>query len=175
MSKPFITKDIAYNKKLRLATNQFPKGVFLTVAKQDKVNTMTIGWGMIGVMWGKPMFAVGVRPSRYSYSFLDLGSEFTVSIPLTQKLKKELSFCGSHSGRSMNKIEALDIHYQPAKQVQAPVIAECELHYECRVVAKNQLFGEGIEESIINRSYQQNDFHTIFYGEIVSCYKIVEE
>ena len=56
------------------------KGVFLTVG-EDKPNTMTIGWGSISVYWNKPVFIVPVRHSRYSYSILEKGSGFTVSVP----------------------------------------------------------------------------------------------
>ena len=36
--------------------NAMKKGILLTTAADGKVNTMTIGWGFIGVEWGKPIF-----------------------------------------------------------------------------------------------------------------------
>jgi hypothetical protein len=39
-------------------------GILLTTALDGQVNTMTIGWGQLGVVWSKPMFAVLVRESR---------------------------------------------------------------------------------------------------------------
>ena len=40
------------------------KGAFLTVQGGGHLNTMTIGWGMVGICWRKPvaMVAVGSAP-----------------------------------------------------------------------------------------------------------------
>ena len=46
-------------------------GILLTTAWEGKVNTMTIGWGKIGVVWSRPVFEVLVRESRYTKEFLD--------------------------------------------------------------------------------------------------------
>ena len=42
------------------------KGILLTTKGQTGVNTMTIGWGTIGIEWGRPMFVAYVRESRYT-------------------------------------------------------------------------------------------------------------
>jgi flavin reductase (DIM6/NTAB) family NADH-FMN oxidoreductase RutF len=164
-------KEIPYSKTLKDAMNQIPKGSFLTVKKNDEVNTMTIGWATAGVMWGRPVFVIGVRPSRYTYSFLEIGSEFSISVPLNQKLKKELGFCGSHSGKTINKFEECAISSHEGFKVKVPFVKECGLHFECRVVAKHQLIKEYMDETIIARHYPEDDYHMIFYGEIISCFK----
>ena len=58
------------------------KGVLLTTKDGDEVNTMTIGWGMMGIEWGKPVFLALVRQSRHTKKLLDATGEFTVNIPL---------------------------------------------------------------------------------------------
>ena len=42
------------------------KGVLITAAADGKVNPMTIGWGTLGIQWGKPIFIAFVRESRYT-------------------------------------------------------------------------------------------------------------
>ena len=41
-------------------------GILLTTKVADKVNSMTIGWGTIGIIWERPVFAAYVRQQRYS-------------------------------------------------------------------------------------------------------------
>ena len=48
-----------------------PKGVLLTTACDGNVNTMTIGWAHIGIVWSKPVFIAYVRESRYTKELLD--------------------------------------------------------------------------------------------------------
>jgi len=80
-------------------------GGFLVSGEADSPNLMTIGWGSIGIMWGKPIITVPVRFSRYSHDLMDKQSEFTVCFPKPGELKKEIAFCGSKSGREYNKAE----------------------------------------------------------------------
>ena len=99
------------------------RGVFLTVG-EDKPNTMTIGWGSISVYWGKPIFIVPVRHSRYSYSILEEGDVFTVSVPpLTQEMNSALGICGSRSGRDTDKYGLAGLSLLPGRTVKVPVIA----------------------------------------------------
>ncbi len=136
---------------------------------------MTIGWATSGVMWGRPVFVIGVRPSRYTYELIDFGTEFTVSVPMNQKLKQQLGFCGTASGRNQDKFEHCDITALEAQAVEVPVIEECGLHFECKVVAKHQLIDEFIDDTIKERYYPEGDFHMIFYGEILKCYKTEQQ
>ena len=57
-------KEIAYNQYAKETLEILSKGALLTVKSGEKVNAMTIGWGSIGFMWGKPVFMAMVRPSR---------------------------------------------------------------------------------------------------------------
>ena len=52
-------------------------GILLTTGEQG--NPMTIGWGMLGRIWSKPVFTVLVRPSRYSFGLLEALPEFAVN------------------------------------------------------------------------------------------------
>lgn len=168
-------KEVPYNRILKDAMAQVPKGAFLNVKKDGKVNTMTIGWATSGVMWGRNVFVVGVRPSRYTYSLIDMGDSFTVSVPVNQQLKKQLGFCGSRSGRDIDKFEEAEITAVDGMEVDVPVVAECGLHFECKVVAKHQLVPEFIDDVINNRFYPEgNDYHMIFYGEILKSYKVMD-
>ena len=69
------------------------KGVLLNT-NGDKFNSMVIGWGHLGVIWGRPTFAVYVREHRYTKPQLDRTREFTVSIPLNAPDPEINRICG---------------------------------------------------------------------------------
>lgn len=165
--------DVDYKQPVPEVIERLSKeGVFLNSAFEDKKNTMTIGWGSIGVIWGRPVFIVAVRYSRHSYELINKSGVFTVSIPRENELKKELAFCGSKSGRDLDKFEECRLTPVKGRSVDAPIIEECETHYECRVVYKQAMEPALIDEKIDARFYSNNNFHVIFYGEIVDCYTL---
>ena len=45
--------------------------MLVTAEKDGKVNTMTASWGGVGIMWGKPVAYVFIRPQRYTKEFID--------------------------------------------------------------------------------------------------------
>ena len=75
------------------------RGILLTTKANGKVNTMTIGWGTVGIEWGRPMFVAYVRESRFTRQLLDQNPEFTVNCPIGDVDKKILGVCGTKSGR----------------------------------------------------------------------------
>lgn len=165
-----MKKDVLYNQYLKEVLEQLPKGAFLTVQDNDKLNTMTIGWGTVGYIWRKPIFVVAVRYSRYTYLLLERSKEFTVSIPLNKDLKKELAVCGTKSGRDIDKFKELNLTPEPAKVINTPAIGECDLHYECKVVYQQAMEPALINENVYKDCYPKGDFHVLYYGEIVACY-----
>lgn len=148
------------------------QGAFLTVKNEDKVNTMTVSWGQIGYQWNRPVFTVLVRKSRYTYDFIENSDNFTISIPLNKEMKEALTFCGTKSGRDMDKIKECNLTLKESTEVDTPIISECELHYECRIVGKAPLMPNLLDDEIQKLSYKNNDYHTLYFGEIVNCYKL---
>lgn len=167
-------EELDYNNRYLLqALQQMPAGAFLTTRLGDKINTMTIGWGAVGFIWGHPVLIVAVRRSRHTYEIIDKSGEFTVSFPLGHNLKRELEICGTRSGRDIDKFQACTLTPQPGRKVETPVIGECLLHYECKVIYKQPMEPDLVRKDIDQRFYGNKDYHTIYYGKIVACYKQV--
>jgi flavin reductase (DIM6/NTAB) family NADH-FMN oxidoreductase RutF len=133
-------------------------------------NPMTIGWGTMGIIWGKPVFTVLVRPSRYSYTLLEAFPQFSVNVP-TGKLKKALAVCGSKSGRDTDKISTCGLTLQPGIILPVPHIRECHLHYECRVLQTAELNRDNYDETLLNHHYPQGDFHRVYFAEILGAFR----
>jgi len=165
-----MIKNIPYNQFM-LEVDRYLKsgGVFLT-SHGEKDNTMVLGWGGITILWGKPIFIVPIRKSRYSYELIEKTGEFTVSVPIDTNLKKAMAICGSKSGRYMDKFAECGITRLPGQIVNVPIIAECLLHYECKVVYKQEIVPQNLDKQMDSIWYP--DYHTFFFGEIVACYTI---
>lgn len=151
-----------------------PAGILLTTAAEGKVNTMTIGWGSIGVDWSRPIFTAYVRESRYTKQMLEKNGEFTVNIPVGPVDKKILGYCGTKSGRDTDKIRDLGLHTVPSDVVSVPGIVELPLTLECRVLYKEEQDLSRIPGDILERYYPDGDHHHVYYGEIVNAYLIEE-
>lgn len=167
--KAILEQD--YYQSLTEAVNSLKVGAFMTVKAKNQVNTMTIAWGMFGYIWGKPIMQVLVRDSRFTKEFIDQEPEFTVSFPLVGDMKESLKVCGSKSGRTVDKIKVLNLELNDGVATNVPTISGCDLYVECKVVAKQRMTKlEMMDESVID-CYKDNDFHTMYYGEVLSVYK----
>lgn len=159
------------------------KGILLTTQSQGKVNTMTIGWGMMGIEWGKPVFIAYVRQSRYTRELLDETGEFTVNIPAGNGDTNILKVCGTRSGRNLDKVSHLNLTLEQSEVVDVPGIKEFPITLECKVIYRREQDLSLIREDLRNLYYPQDvdgsapgknrDFHVVYYGEIVNAYQIV--
>jgi flavin reductase (DIM6/NTAB) family NADH-FMN oxidoreductase RutF len=147
---------------------QIKKGAFLTVQADNAMNIMTIGWTSIGFMWGRSIMTILVRTSRFTFGLIERASDFTVSVPITD-MKKELEFCGSHSGGKVDKMKKCGLKMSPGEKVKTPVLNIPGIHFECRIVYKSPLNPDALADSY-RHLYPDKDYHTIYFGEIVHCY-----
>ena len=147
--------------------------LLVTKGSDAAANVMTIGWGTVGIVWGLDVFVVLVRPSRYSYSRLEEVGEFTVNVP-GKELGAAALHCGTVSGRDNDKFEQMELTVVPGEMVEVPVIEECLMHYECRVVHRNDVVAGALAEAIVRDAYPQADFHRVYYGEILGVWADTE-
>jgi len=163
--------EIGYTDRLKEAFEVMGKmGLLLvSVDANGKPNAMTIGWGTVGIIWGKPIFTVLVRPSRYTHNLIEQTRDFTVNVP-TPEMADIVAFCGSASGRDHDKFKEKGLIAVPSKKIKSPIIEQCTINYECKVVHKNDVIKEKLDGAILSSAYRSGDFHTIYYGEILGVY-----
>ena len=164
-----------------LITKMLPKGILLNTSG-DKFNSMVIGWGHLGTLWGKPTFHVYVRQGRYTKPQLDKTGEFTISVPL-EKIDPAINrILGGQSGYNIDKVKEAGLELEEAEVIGTPGIRQYPLTIECRVLyAQDQELAK-IPADIRERTYPQDvpgteplanrDFHTMYVGEIVDAYII---
>ena len=158
-------------------------GVLLTTKSNEKVNSMTISWGTLGVEWGRVIFTVYVRENRFTKAQLDKNPEFTVNIPVRSFDKKILGFCGTKSGKDVDKIKELGLTLEEPNVISVPAIKELPFTLECKVLYNQLQDGSDLPKNIKKDYYPEDvdsnfygankDYHVMYYGEIVSAY-IVE-
>lgn len=146
------------------------KGAFLNVRSKEKSNTMAIGWAMMGICWRKPVMMVAVRNSRYTYEIMEEALDFTLSIPKGD-LRDEIFYCGTKSGRDVDKLKECGLSFAAGQKVESPIIDTAGLHVECKIVYKNPIDPDSLLPAY-HSIYPESDFHTLYFGEILTCYQI---
>jgi flavin reductase (DIM6/NTAB) family NADH-FMN oxidoreductase RutF len=134
-----------------------------------KANLMTIGWGAMGSVWGMPLWFVLVRPSRYTYRCIEHSGCFTVNVP-TEAMGKACAYCGSKSGRDVDKFAECKLTARKASTVLAPVVTECPIVYECQVVHSNDVIPSKLADDIRSGMYVSGDYHRVYCGKILAAY-----
>ena len=135
----------------------------LTSGDEEAFNTMTVSWGGIGELWGKDVAFIFVRPQRYTYNFMEKFSHFSLSF-FGGEYKKELAFCGSKSGKDVDKIKVTGL--TPIKIYDTMGFKEAKITVVMKKLAYQDMNPNGfIDESIMD-NYKAGDFHRIYIGEI---------
>ena len=142
-----------------------PKGILMTTKTGDYVNTMVIGWGHIGIEWGRPIFVAYVRESRHTKQMVEECGEFTVNVPVGEVDPAIIRVCGSKSGRDMDKVAELGLHLEEPEVISVPGIKELPITLECRVIYKQDQDLSALEEGSRSHYYtpgtsDDGNYHT---------------
>ena len=105
--------------------------VLVTTNDGTKDNVMTISWTM--VMDFTPRFAITTGEWNYSYAALVKSRECVIAIPTVDMLDTVVGI-GICSGEDTDKFARFKLTRKPAREVGAPLIAECIANIECKVV-----------------------------------------
>lgn len=141
------------------------KWMLVTAAKsKQEVNTMTASWGGLGIMWGKPVAFIFIRPQRYTKEFIEASDTLSLTF-FDETYRKTLSYLGSVSGRDEDKIKTAKLNV--AFDDETPYFEDAEV----ALIAKKlyaQDMGEEflIEKDIQNKWYPAEDWHTMYVCEI---------
>jgi flavin reductase (DIM6/NTAB) family NADH-FMN oxidoreductase RutF len=142
----------------------------LLVASLDgrgRPNVMTASWGSIGIYWSRPIFIAPIRKSRYTHGCITQTGDFTLNA-LPRKLADLAIFCGTVSGRDHDKFAEAGLTPVRGLKVKSPIIEECVLHYECKVVHTNAVAPKALIRDILRSHYRDADYHSYFFGQIMA-------
>jgi len=130
----------------------------VTAGTKKSFNTMTIAWGTLGVLWHKPVCVVYVRPTRHTFQFMEKADRFTVSF-FPRKYREALTYCGTHSGRDVNKIAETGL--TPVAADGTVHFAEARLVLVCRKLYRQDILPELFETPSLDKIYPKKDYHRV--------------
>ncbi len=147
--------------------------MLVTAGTKDKFNTMTASWGGLGIMWNKKVSFIFIRPQRYTLPFIEENDSFTLSF-FDHRYREALKFCGSHSGRDVNKVAETGLTPR-FSETGAVSFEEAKLIIECRKLYRQDFSPAGFCDPSLEKNYPEKDYHRMFIGEIISCCRSGEE
>lgn len=150
------------NKRSCLKT--MPKIIVSCRDKEGKDNALVVGYAC-NCSFDPPMIMVGIVPSRYSYKIIKESKSFVVNIAI-DKNKKIYDYLGSVSGRDEDKFKKLNIATTNGTFVDAPLIDECPINIECKVVdsiltGSHEMFIGTVEKVHAEKEYLNDKGGTI--------------
>lgn len=138
--------------------------MLITAGEKGNLNTMTASWGGIGVLWNKNVTFSFIRPQRYTFDFMEKNEYYSLSF-FNQNYKKELTFCGTNSGRNINKIEK--IAFNTRFDESAPYFDEARLTLICKKIYADFINPKCFIDQSLDSNYKDKDYHKMYIGEIV--------
>lgn len=138
--------------------------LLVTAEKEGKVNAMTASWGGVGVMWGKNVAFIVIRPQRYTKEFIDAADTVSLSV-LGEEHRKTLGYLGSVSGRDEDKITKSGLRVSHIDGT--PYFEEANT-----VIIGRKLYAQEyrpecfIDKAADEKWYPGKDYHTMYILEI---------
>lgn len=137
----------------------------VTSGTEERFNTMTVSWGGVGIMWGKPVAFTFIRPQRYTFEFMENNEYFTMSF-FDESRRDALKFCGSRSGRDCDKVKETGL--TPAFTDEGvPYFEEARLVLVCKKMYSQFLNEDSITDSESVAKWYNDDYHKMYISEIV--------
>jgi flavin reductase (DIM6/NTAB) family NADH-FMN oxidoreductase RutF len=102
------------------------------VDDKGKPNIITIGASSI-CSSNPPTVGIAVGTAQYSLRLIKRTGDFGVNLPRSDQVW-QTDFCGSRSGRDINKFEAVGFTVQQAVAIRSPLIEECPVSMECKLI-----------------------------------------
>ncbi len=147
-------KKLASN--IALSVQPVPKTIVSCRGKDGRNNALVVGF-TANASLDPVMVMVGIVPSRFSHQLVKDSGCFVINLP-KKGFEKEYNYLGSRSGRDEDKFAALDLKWEDAKYVDAPILTDCPVSIECSVVdsikpGTHELFIGKVEAVHVDEQY----------------------
>ena len=136
----------------------------LSAGTKEDHNTMTISWGGMGTLWGKPVVTVYVKPCRHTFQYMNRNEYFTVSF-YPEKYRKALTIMGSVSGRDTDKDQESGLMVRDL--AKAITYEEAGVTLLCRRIYWQDLDEEHMPGDVVKQNYLSEDAHRMYIGEVI--------
>ena len=143
-------------KNMVLCMQPVPQTIVSCRDKEGRNNALVVGF-TANVSLDPVMVMVGIVPSRFSHHMVKESGAFVINLP-KKSFQKEYAYLGSKSGRDGDKFAALDLKWENAEYVDAPILSDCPVSIECSVVdsiqpGTHELFIGKVEAVHVDEEY----------------------
>lgn len=146
--------------------------MLITAGREGNLNTMTASWGGLGVLWNANVSFAFVRPSRYTYEFMEREPYYSLSF-LDPGGRRPLQYCGAHSGREVDKLAETGL--VPRFDAPSPYFEQARLALICRKMYTADIDPDRFLDPAISASYKEGDYHRMYVGEIVKVLQAMND
>ena len=159
--KEVNAEDLSFNPFTKIGK----EWLLVAAGDEENHNVMTASWGGMGVMWGKNVVSVYIRPQRYTKEFVDGNEFFTLSV-CPEQYRKALNICGTKSGRDCDKDKEAGL--TPYYTDGTTAYEEADMIFVCRKLYCQPMGPEYFTEDWIDgKWYPDKDYHVMYMAEIV--------
>ncbi len=130
-----------------------PAALITCVDPDGRANVITLA-EVFNISIAKPVIVgLAIRKATYSHGLISESGEFVINQP-TAEIVRQVDQCGCVSGRDCaDKLAAFGLTALPASIVSPPLIAECPVNIECKLL-----------------SVQEAGDHDLFLGEVLAVH-----
>ena len=139
--------------------------MLITAGTPEHYNTMTASWGGLGVLWGRNVCFVFIRPGRLTHEFMENAKTFSLCF-FDKEWQNALNICGTKSGREIDKAAVTGL-IPDAGSFGTTIFQQARLVMSCKKLYYQDLNPEHFLDNDINKNYPIKDYHRMYIGEIL--------
>jgi len=159
-----------------------PAALVTSISEDGRPNIITLG-EVFNISIASPVIlGIAIAKPRYSHELISASREYVVNLP-TAAMVETVDRCGTVSGRDVDKFAAFGLTAVPAEKVRPPLIAQCPISIECKVIAIHEVgdhdlfLGEAVAQHVAEDALDENgrvavdklDALCYLHGEYWSC------
>lgn len=167
MFKEIPIEELSWSPFPRKKGNWF----LVTAGNESESDTLLATLGGLAALWGGNTISIFIRKSRYTREFLDREDHFSVSV-LPKSFREAVHYCGTHSGREGNKLEAAGLTEIFPSHI--PAVGEAGTILLCRKLASVSSDQFTMAPDIHKACYEgrwEGNPHIMYIGEIEKVLK----
>ncbi|MDA8219566.1 MAG: flavin reductase family protein [Dehalococcoidales bacterium] len=124
--------------------------VLITVEGSEGIDITTVPW-VVPVSMNPLQVGVVLFPHHFAHDLINDAEQFAINV-IPEDILKQARFCGTVSGREVDKFKRAGLTPADANEITAPLIEEAIGHLECGLVDRHT-FGD----------------HTFFVGQVLAA------
>ena len=142
--------------------------MLITAGAPESYNTMTASWGGMGVLWNRNVCFCVIRPTRYTFQFIEKADVFSLSF-FEDRYRGALEVCGTKSGRDIDKAAVTGLTPVAGRLAGTTHFEQAKLVIECRKLYTHDIDPSRFLDPDIDNLYPLKDYHRMYIGEVVNC------